>query len=245
MKKFLALLTAVIMLLSFTACNNAGESATSDEYPYGTVVGGEISWSDTKADSAIVGSWQLEDESQVEYYVFTEECKVMVVRGSVYWEGSASYGIDEDGIRSYFSEFQYLYGQLTYTIDGDTLTFLDLDGTTQVLKRSTYTPPVLEVPEDFKVDEKLVGYFYNEEYKDSYEFLEDGTAFYKMDLTDEQGYLSGCKYTYSVKDGKVTLNYHDGKDYGNETFDYTVDSTTLVINGNSYTRVLFSDDDVV
>ena len=245
MKKFLALLTAVLLLLSFTACNNAGESATSDEYPYGTVVGGEISWSDTKADSAIVGSWQLEDESQIEYYVFTEDCKVMVVRGSVSWEGSAAYGIDKDGVRSYFSEFQYLYGQLTYTIKGDTLTFLDLDGSTQVLKHTSYVAPELKVPEDFKVDKNLVGYFYNEEYKDSYQFLDDGRAVYVMDLTDDQGYLSRCNYTYSVKDGEITLNYHDGKDYGKETFDYTVDSTTLDIGGNTYTRVLFSDDDVV
>ena len=51
--------------------------------------------------------------------------------------------------------------------------------------------------------------------------------------------------SYSVKDGEITLNYHDGKDYGKETFDYTVDSTTLDIGGNTYTRVLFSDDDVV
>lgn len=184
-----------------------------------------------KADMNLVGAWQIDDEQFTEYYIFTEDSKVKIVRGSVCFEGDA---IFSSGL--YASDFYYMSGELDYKVEGDRVTFDDGAGTMQVLKKARYSAPVLSQYDDFDVSNPLVGTWYNEEYHDSYTFNADGTAQYYMQA-DELSYVSYIDYTYTVRDGSVYFTYDAGQGSQEISEAFKINGDILNIeNTGEYTR---------
>lgn len=219
MKKLSLILVLMLVCTFLFGCNNSA--------------GGNDS---VTVDKDLVGAWQLEEENQFEYYIFTEDSKVRIARGSVYFEGDANFVSYSDGSRKYISDFYYMTGELTYTVDDDTVTFDDGQGTVQVLKKTEFTAPELKTYEDFNADNPLVGTWYNEEYNDSYTFNADGTASYTMDNT-ELSYVSHIDYTYKEADGTIYFTYDAGKGSQEITDTYTLSGDILnIASSGEYTR---------
>lgn len=212
MKKLAFLLMLLLVPVLLFGCNKADEDAKD-------------------VDMDLVGAWQLEDENQIEYYIFTEDSKVCIARGTVYFEGDATFVKYADGSRKYFSNFYYMSGELNYTVDGDTVTFDDGTGTVQVFKKADYSAPELKIYEDFNSKNPLVGTWYNEEYNDTYTFNADGTASYSMDFAELE-YVSHIDYTYNEKDGTIYFTYDAGAGSQEITDTYTIAGDVLSIAGS-------------
>lgn len=230
MKKLSFLLLLVLTATMLFGCNNSGTGTSS------TTVGDGVAWSDTAVDKDLVGAWQIEDSTTDEVYLFTEDCKIRITRGSVYMQGDVTYGIDTDGNHKYFSDFYYMAGELDYVVDDETAIFIREDGVTQTFKKIDYTAPELAVYEDFNADNPLVGTWYNEEYNDSYTFNEDGTAVYEMNDT-ENVCLYHIDYTYMESDGYMLLTFDAGEGVDESKDSYKITGDTLNIIGlGEYTR---------
>ncbi len=218
MKKFALIILFVLISALFVGCNNKADDNKSN------------------VDMDLVGAWQLEDESHTEYYIFTKDAQVKVVRGSVSFEGEADFKVNADGSRTYTSNFYYMAGELDYTIDGNKATFDNGQGTIQTLKKAEYVTPELKVYEDFDSKNPLIGTWANAEYNDSYTFNSDGTASYTMDF-GELEYVSRIDYTYTEKDGKVYFTYDSGEGSQELVSTYEISDDTLVFDGSAeYTR---------
>ncbi len=218
MKKFGFILVFVLISTLLFGCNNKAD------------------YNPNNVDMDLVGAWQLEDEGQTEYYIFTEDSKVKVVRGTVSFEGEAEFKVNADGSRTYISNFYYMAGELSYTINGDKVTFDNGEGTIQTLKRAEYTAPELKVYDDFDSQNPLIGTWTNEEYCDGYTFNSDGTASYTMDFLDLE-YISRINYTYTEKDGKVYFTYDSGAGSQELVSTYEISGDILVFDGSAeYTR---------
>lgn len=241
MKKLFALILAFVMIFAFCGCNGSNNIGSTDNSG-----SSEIQWG-TLADDDILGAWKLSDGDHSEYYIFTRECKVRVSSGSMYIESDIQYGKDSNGIRSAYSQGQSLYGQWTYVIDDGKLTITypaDDNGEVTVyeLVRADYTPVTLVADEKPNIADELVGFWYNEEYGDSYEFTSDGYAKYILDdkyddNSDVFIYQAVVDYTYSADSETVHLTYVL-PDSTTETLDssYTIDGDTLTIDGLEYYR---------
>ncbi len=242
MKKLFALLLACLMVSSFTACKKSGEtpdnSSDTDNISY------EIQWQ-TLADDDVVGAWEPVDSVAGEYVLFTPESKLRVVYGTVVFESEIKYGADVKDNKSAYTDGSYLYGQWTYTVDGDVLT-VSYPKTTEndetvfeekVFNRIEYSPITLLTKEDFKAEDALVGTWTNAAYNDSYTFTEDGFAIFNQKLDDGiNAYDTEIKHSYIVEDGKINLYYfkaNDGEEV-TDTFDYTIEGTKLMIGESDY-----------
>lgn len=229
MKKLSFLLLLVLTASLLFGCNNTGDTSV-------TVGSDGIAWSDTSVDKDLAGAWKIEGSTTDEVYLFTEDCKVRITRGSVYMQGDVTYGIDTEGNHKYFSDFYYMAGELDYTVDGDTAVFNREDGVTQTFKKIDYTAPQLSVYEDFNAENPLVGTWYNEEYNDSYTFNTDGTAVYEMNDT-ENVCLYHIDYTYMEDDGYICLRFDAGEGAEESRDSYKITGDTLNIIGlGEYTR---------
>ncbi len=212
MKKLIFILLLMLVPTLLFGCNNTSDNAKD-------------------VDMDLVGAWQLDDENQSEYYIFTEDSKVRIARGSVYFEGDATFVSYADGSRKYFSNFYYMSGELSYTVDGDTVIFDDGAGTVQMLKRAEYTAPELKIYDDFNSKNPLVGTWYNEEFNDTYIFNADGTASYSMNMAELE-YVSYIDYTYNEKDGTIYFTYDAGAGSQEITNAYQISGDVLNIDGS-------------
>lgn len=218
MKRYGLIIALLLVSVLFFGCNNKSGENTKN------------------VDMDLVGAWQLEDESQPEYYIFTEDSKVKVVRGSVSFEGDAVFKKNADGTGTYLSNFYLMAGELSYTIDGGKAIFSDGAGTTQTLKKAEYTAPELKNYDSFNSENPLVGTWYNSTYCDGYVFNSDGTAIYTIDY-DELEYISHVNYTYTEKDGKVYFTYDAGEGSQELISEYKINGDTIVFDGKAeYTR---------
>lgn len=242
MKRLFALIIVALLVFSFCGCNNSEKTGTTD-----SSASSEIKWG-TLADNDIVGAWKLSDGDHSEYYIFTQDGKVRVASGSTYIESDIRYGKDLNGIRSAYSQGQSLYGQWTYVIDDSgklTITYpADDNGdiSKYELVRADYTPVKLIADEELKIVDELVGFWYNEEYCDSYEFSKDGYVKYILDDKYDDNfdvfiYKAVVDYTYSADSDTVHLTFIK-PDLSTDTIDmsYTIDGDTLTIDGNEYFR---------
>lgn len=218
MKKFGLIIAVLLLSVLFFGCNNkAGESSKD-------------------VDMDLVGAWQLDVENQPEFYIFTEDSEVKIVRGSISFEGEASFKKNSDGSGTYLSNFYFMSGELKYTINGDKVTFDDGEGLTQTMKKADFTETELKKYDSFNSKNPLIGTWTNSEYSDSYTFNADGTATYVMDF-GELEYVSVIKYTYTEKDGKVYFTYDAGEGLDEISSVYTISGDTLVFDGTAeYTR---------
>lgn len=224
----------VLLLLCAVFLFGCGEVNTPAETQ---PVGDGIAWSSTTADKNLVGAWLFEnDEEHDEVYLFTDDCKVRIVKGSCYFEGDVTYGIDTDGNHKYFSDFYYMAGELTYVVDGNKVIFVNDEGVSRTMIKTEYTAPKVEAFEDFNAENPLVGTWYNEEFNDSYTFNADGTASYDMDYT-EQAYVTHIDYTYKEDDGLIYFSYDTGDGVDQYTESYSIKGDTLNIVGTGdFTR---------
>ena len=239
MKKLSALLLILVMLFVFTACGKGSTDATENTGSH------EITWQGL-ADTDIVGAWQLADKSSDEYVLFTPDCKLRMVKGTIVFETDIKFGEDGTGIKSAYTEGNYLYGQWTYTVkDGvltvsypsyeegsDTPVFVDL-----VFNSVDYTPITLQADEDFVADESIVGKWTNAKYADAYEFTSDGYVIYTQEYNDgARIYDIEIKMTYNFKDGNLIVNMHEDNS-GNattQTVEYTLEGTKLLFGESDY-----------
>ncbi|MBR3988747.1 MAG: hypothetical protein IKK10_05530 [Clostridia bacterium] len=218
MKKLSLFIVAIFVSMLLFGCNN------------------NVDVNNNNADKDLVGTWQVADENQMEYYIFKDDGKVRIVRGSVYFEGDAVFEANSDGSRKYTSDFYYMNGELTYTIADEKATFDDGEGNVMVLEKADYKAPVLDSYADFNSKNPLVGTWYNDEYNDTYTFNSDGTAEYKMDLA-ELSYVSGIEYNYNEKDGSIYFTYDDGTGSKETVSTYEINGDTLIVDGTAeYTR---------
>lgn len=230
MKKLSFLLLLVLTATLLFGCNNSVSDTPT------TTVGDGIAWSDTAVDKNLVGAWEIDGSTTDEVYLFTEDCKVRITRGSVYMQGDVTYGIDTDGNHKFFSDFYYMAGELDYVVDGDTATFVREDGVTQTFNKIEYNAPELAVYENFNAENPLVGTWYNEEYNDTYIFNADGTAVYEMNDT-ENVCLYHIDYTYMEDDGYICMTYDAGEGSAESKDSYVITGDTLNIVGfGEYTR---------
>lgn len=234
MKKFLSILLVCMLVFALGACNNNGDTDTTQE-PTGEPTY-EINWS-TLPDSDIVGAYAPADSDSGEYVLFTDDGKLRVVYGTAVFDADIQYGEDGYGNKSAYTEGNYLYGQWTYTIEDNTLTVYYSDEQTNVFNRINYTPITLEAKEDFVKDDRLVGKWLNYQYGDSYEFTEDGYAIFHQDVDDGiYVYETEIKHTYTVNGDEVTFYFYQSND-GEEVEDsatVTIDGTKLLIGESDY-----------
>ncbi len=218
MKKISFLIASMLVLLLLFGCNNQADQNT------------------VNVDKELLGAWQVAGENSNEYYIFTDNGKVRIVRGTVYFEGDASFVADSDGSGKYISDFYYMNGELTYTIADNKATFDDGAGNVMTLEKTEYTAPQLETYEDFNSKNALVGTWHNEEYNDTYVFGSDSTASYAIGF-EELSYVSGIEYTYTEKDGSIYFTYDAGTGSQELTSRYEISGDTLIIDGSmEYTR---------
>ena len=217
MKKISVILICVLLCMVFFGCNNNSDVTSN-------------------VDTALVGSWQVDGGVGPEYYVFTEDSMVKIVRGSVYFEGEASFVSNGNGGGTYLSNFYYMSGELTYTFNGNTVTFDDGAGTTMTLVKSEYKAPELIDYEDFDSQNPLIGTWANDEYFDSYIFNTDGTALYYMEVA-ELDYTSYIEYTYTVRDDSLVMSYDAGDGVQETLEEFEISGDTLnILSVGEYTR---------
>lgn len=241
MKKLSALLLVFVMLFAFTACNSDKASTDATE----NTGSHEISWQGL-ADTDIVGAWQPADAASDEYVLFTPDCKLRVVKGTIVFESDINYGVDGAGIKSAYTDGSYLYGQWTYIITNGVLTVTYpkyVEGSDvptfedKVYNPVEYTPITLKADDDFVGNESLVGKWTNSKYSDAYEFTEDGYAIYTQDYDDGlYSYETEIKMTYNFKDGNLVVKtYEDnsGK-VSTQTVDYTLEGTKILFGESDY-----------
>ncbi len=230
MKKLTILISAVLIAMLLFGCNASKEDTSA------TTVGSGVAWSQNAVDKELLGTWQIENDESSDYYIFTENRTLQIVRGSLSFEGNVTYGIDTDGNHKYLSDFNYMAGELTYVVEGDKAVFVNDEGVTLTFVKAEYTAPKLEVYKDFNKDNPLVGTWYNEEYKDTYTFGADGTAIYELDDT-ENACLCHIDYTYNEADGVLLLTFDAGSGVEQSQDSYTITGDTLNIIGlGEYTR---------
>lgn len=231
MKRLFALILVCLMVLSLGACNpdNTGTSSTG-EPTY------EINWT-ALPDYDIVGAWAPEDSVNGEYVLFTDDGKLRIVYGTVVFDSVMTYGEDGYGNKSGFTEGNYLYGQWTYTVEGDKLTINYSEEETKVFNKIDYTPITLEAKADFVKKDELVGKWLNNLYHDSYEFTEDGYVIFRQTIDDGvYVYETEIKHTYTVEDDTVTMYFYEDNS-GNETQEsatFSIDGTKLLVGDNDY-----------
>lgn len=223
MKKLSLILAVLMLAFALFACEPEGENDH--------VVQKGVVWTDDKADKDLVGAWQLLDEPDSEIRIFTNDCKIQFVKGAVYIEGNARYGIDSDGTPKIMSDFNYMSGEFNYRIDGNRALFVSTEGVTQTLVRVSYTAPELKKYEDFDAKNQLIGIWECKEYNDAYAFNADGTAQYSLNDT-ENASLYIANYTYNVKDGKVYLTSDAGEGATEDVLEFSIKDNTLEIGGN-------------
>lgn len=221
MKKISFGLLLIIVAVMLFGCGK--ETTTPD-------VKGGIAWSNTSADKDLVGAWQIEGEDQNVYYIFTENCKIQLVRGTAALEGNVAYGVDANGIHKYKSDCYFRAGELDYIVAGDVVTFTDAKGVQEVLKKVEYTAPVLEGYENFKADNPLVGTWYNEEYKDTFVFTDDGNAVQET-IDTENACVARSTYKYMESEGKLIYVGSDGDGVTEYISDYSIKGDVLNIDG--------------
>lgn len=221
MKKIsLALLFVLVSVMLF-GCGK--EVVTPD-------VNGGTAWSNTSVDKDLVGAWQVEGGDSDVYYIFTENCKIQLVRGTDVHEGNVLYGIDANGNHKYKSDCYFRAGELDYVVAGDVVTFTDAKGVQEVLKKVEYTAPVVDGYENFKADNPLVGTWYNEEYKETYIFTEDGTSYQEI-KDDEKAIVARATYKYMEDNGKILFTYDEGNGPEEIICSYSIDNGVLNIDG--------------
>lgn len=238
MKKLSLILVSILVAALLFGCADSGNNTPSDGVtePASEVISHGVSWSDNTVDKALVGSWQIENGETPDFYIFTEDGKIRIARGSVYFEGNVKYGIDSDGVHKLKSDFYYLSGEFNYVASKDKVIFVDNDGVTQTFVKAEYVVPQLTVYENFNAENSLVGTWYNEEYNDTYVFNADGTAVYELNDT-ESACLYHIDYTYNEADGYLKLTYDTGNGAEESSDSFKITGDTLNIIGlGEYTR---------
>lgn len=247
MKRTICLFLAVLCAFTvFAACKNTNKNNNDNKNTTGTDVSDvdDIKWQ-SLPDPDAVASWKLADTDSDETYLLTIESKIRsVAKGSVYNESDIRYGTDKKGNKWMYSESYLLqfYGINKYEVKDDTLTITreNDDGTTEEYKfvKTDYTPVKLVAPDNLKVDDKLVGSWYNEEFEDGYIFTDDGVCTYSVTVYDQNFvYDMIANYTYTADEGKITRTLMDnsGKTQ-TETVEYYFANDTLYIDGNDYKK---------
>lgn len=233
MKRLFALILVCMLVFALCACEPEDTTTTTQPSTTGTY---EIAWT-VIPDDAVVGAWEPEDSVDGEYVLFTDDGKLRVVSGTIVFDASINYGVDGYGNKSAYTEGSYLYGQWTYTVDGDTLTINYAEDDIQKFKRIDYTPITLQAKEDFVKDDRLVGKWLNKQYQDSYEFTEDGFVIFRQKIEDGiYVYETEIKHAYTVSGDTVTLYFYQGNDNTetSQSADFTIEGTKIIIGEADY-----------
>ncbi|MBQ2825451.1 MAG: hypothetical protein IJF19_04170 [Clostridia bacterium] len=235
MKKLSFILALTLVAVFLFGCNNSGTNTPSSETVPETI-GEGVSWSDNTVYKLLVGTWQIEGGETPDYYIFSEDGKIRITRGSMYFEGDVKYGIDSNGNHKLMSDFYYMSGEFNFVVKDGKAIFVDTEGVAQTFVKAEYTAPKLEVYENFNAENPLVGTWYNEEYNDTYVFNADGTAVYEL-MDNEKACLYHIDYTYNEADGNLKLTYNAGSGVEESSDSYKITDDTLNIIGlGEYTR---------
>ncbi len=235
MKKLSSILVLMLIATLLFGCNNSGVNTPPSETVPETI-GEGVSWSDNTVYKFLVGTWQIEDGDTSDYYMFTEDGKIRITRGSMYFEGDVKYGIDSNGNHKLKSDFYYMSGDFNYSVKDGKVIFVDDEGVSQTFVKAEYTAPKLNVYEGFNADNPLVGTWHNDEYNDTYIFSADGTAVYEL-MDNEKACLYHINYTYNEEDGNLKLTYDAGNGIEESSDAYKITGDNLNIIGlGEYTR---------
>ena len=219
MRKLSLILVLILCFSLLSACSSEKEAESLEAF------------------SKLVGAWQLKEESNGEYYIFTEDKKVQIHRGAVCLEGDAEY-YSKLGVNYYYSEFQYFYGLLTFTVEGDTATFEDDKGVVTEFVRAEYKEAKISPYTDFIADEALVGEWTTADGLDKYTFTAEGLAtnLYTGDY-EELGYRVMCTYSYKILDDK-TMVFLTDTGSGESEFEVscTLSGGKLNLDGAEYSK---------
>lgn len=142
-----------------------------------------------------------------------------------------------DGTQTVLVSIGYsFYGNFTQTtvtgnmFTGRKLSLVDDNGIELPLVSASIPAVSVTVPENFEVNEQLVGEWNDEMYNYTYIFNADGTAF-----IDFGGSLT-VEGTYVATDEVVTITFINGEEMSVD-YPYAFDEDTLVINGLGYKKV--------
>ncbi len=201
--------------------------------------------------NSLVGTWVIktdasadeaeENNDAVIYYTFNEDNTASLNVGSMEVRGNWWYA-DENGATtdqatdtitisiSYFfnGTFQYELNGNAFT--GRNLTLKSGEDSSYDFESRNLTDPGLKPDEDFKVDEKLVGEWQNEETKISYTFNADGSCrINEMDTLIIDG-------VYSAEKGKIDIKYI-AQEESNTSIEYVLKDSKLTISGLEFEKV--------
>lgn len=237
MKKTFGLLTAVAVILSvitvMSGCseNKSAETASAAE---------QTTAAQSKSDNPLTGTWQIENEEgkkdNLFSYIFEDEGKVFLAMDNVEYAGEYSLSKDAQGRNTLTTQLYYnLNGTYVYEFTDDrnkmTLKNTSENGTDYIMVKTEDYNPMPTPLENPVVDEKLTGSWKDKEGTGvSYEFYDNGTMYcnsYGVMLLYSQ---------YSAENGKIKLTYKQGTTV-EDTYDYSFEGDTLIIDGTKYERV--------
>ena len=197
----------------------------------------------TEANGGTVEETKFEQNTFViftnEYVEGGEENNVKVAKlkvGTAEYIGQYIANDNEDGTKTIIVSTYYFSGNFTQSkLSGNMFTGKELelkdDNNNALPLVSAALPDItVAVPDDFKVNDKLVGEWTDGEYGYVFTFNADGTAF--VDL----GGAAKIEGTYSFDDKNITIHYIQ-TDELDEVYTYAFDEETLIINGLGFTKV--------
>ena len=222
-------------------------------------------------NTSIVGTWLLDSEGTATsdeatlgekekynvYYTFNSDGEVITTSGTAKSYATYTLQQNEEGTSTVTAG---LFGGLTvdYRIEGNAITgrklIISYNGEDVFTFKSAHlTETKIEPPKDFKVDEKLLGKWYDgsgvseEHYYNVYEFMSDGTCLIDSAQYDYYtGTITPIKInaTYVIADDQITVTYKM-VDENNQLqdvvdaypFAYDEENDVFVMNGLGFYRV--------
>ena len=222
-------------------------------------------------NTSVVGTWVIEtdglsttDEATLGekktydiYYTFNSDGEVITTSGTAKSYTTYTVEQNEDGTSSITSG---LFSGLTvnYRVEGNAITgrklIISYEGEdVYIFKSAHLVDEKMETPKDFKLDEKVVGKWYDgsgvseDHYYNVYEFMADGTCLIDSAQYDYYtGAITPIKInaTYAISDEEITITYKMvNQNYELEDivdtypFAFDEENDVFVMNGLGFYRV--------
>lgn len=226
MKKTAILIICTLLLLMLCACDKDTETSntptenisTSDE---------AINYSGTE----IIGTWVCDDISKDCYFIFEENGDAFAKWGTSTVYGYFDYYADENIYDIDIPNF--LSNEYEAKFNNDEMT-LSSDESSYSFKKATMPEITIKGPDNYSIDDKILGNWQSIDSYECYRFNSDGTAV----ITDLYSYATiDCKF--SCNNGVVTFYYmaSETKDGSREAEYSFTDDGKLTLAGYTYDKV--------
>lgn len=196
---------------------------------------------------SLIGSWKIKGSKEtantaIPYYSFADDGVAQENYGSITAAGTYK-DVSTGDKKMVFIEIENSFkGTYYFKLTGDekkgyTLTLEEITTSrTYELVKAEAKAKKISPSDDFKPDKKLIGYWYNEKEKKSYEFRMDGTA---TRITG--GNTTDCVWTVS-DENVITIKYMKDE-IKSINLGYVIKKNKLLINNTTYEKTNKNESD--